>query len=128
MKAADEEEEKGKGPLEVLSHHVLDYLDARRDLFVLSIIETGLNLSSGIVSLAVWGFFGMMILFFIGIGGAISLGTLLNQPALGYFLVAGIFFLIATLTLSIIRSYIRKTLTQSVLKLIRENQPDEENS
>lgn len=127
MKAADEEEEKGKGPLEVLSHHVLDYLDARRDLFVLSIVETGLNLSSGIVSLAVWGFFGIMILFFVGIGGAISLGTLLNQPALGYFLVAGIFFLIATLTLSIIRSYIRKTLTESVLKLIRENQPDEEN-
>lgn len=127
MKAVDEEEEREKGPLEVLTHHALDYLDARRDLFVLSIIETGLNLSSGIVSLAVWGFFGIMILFFVGIGGAISLGALLNQPALGYFLVAGIFTLIATLTLSIIRTYIRKTLTESVLKLIRENQPDEEN-
>lgn len=125
MEAATEEK---KAHLEMLSHHVLDYLDARRDLFVLSIIEKGLSLSSSIISTAVWGFFGVMMLLFLGIGSAIYLGNLLQQPAIGYFLVAGVFFVIAILTVTLVRSYVRKLLTQSVIKLIRENQFDENNA
>lgn len=125
MEAVTEEK---KAHLELLSHHVLDYLDARRDLFILSMIEKGLSLSSSMISLAVWGFFGVMTLLFVGIGAAIFLGSWLQQPALGYFLVAGVFLLLAFLTVTIVRSYVRQLLTQSVLKLIRENQLDDEDN
>lgn len=125
MEAATEEK---KAHLELLSHHVLDYLDARRDLFILSLIEKGLSLSSSMISLAVWGFFGVMTLLFVGIGAAIFLGNWLQQPALGYFLVAGVFLLVAFLTVTLVRSYVRQLLTQSVLKLIRENQLNDEDN
>lgn len=124
MEAATEEK---KAHLEMLSHHVLDYLDTRRDLFILSLIEKGLSVSSSIISTAVWGFFGIMVLLFLGLGSAIYLGTLLNHPAIGYFLVAGVFLVIAGLTIALVRSYVRQLLTQSVLKLIHENQLDENN-
>jgi len=125
MEAATEEK---KAHLELLSEHVLDYLDTRRDLFMLSLIEKGLSVSSSIISTAVWGFFGIMVLLFLGLGSAIYLGILLNYLALGYFLVAGIFLIIAGLTIALVRSYVRQLLTQSVLKLIHENQLDENDS
>jgi hypothetical protein len=125
MEAATEEK---KANLEMLSHHVLDYLDTRRDLFILSLIEKGLSVSSSIISTAVWGFFGIMVLLFLGLGSAIYLGTLLKNPAIGYFLVAGMFLIIAGFTIALVRSYVRQLLTQSVLKLIHENQLDENDS
>ncbi len=115
-----------KSHLELLFHHVLEYLDTRRDLFLLSLTEKGLSLSSSIISVLVWAFFGAITLLFIGIGAAIWIGSQLNAPALGYFFVAGLFLLLSGLTIAITRNFVRKILTQTIFKLIQENNTSDE--
>ncbi len=115
-----------KSHLELLAQHVLEYLDTRRDLFLLSLTEKGLSLSSSIISVLVWAFFGAITLVFLGIGAAIWIGSQLNAPALGYFFVAGMFVLLSGVIVAITRNFVRKILTKTIFTLIQDNNTSDE--
>lgn len=102
--------------LQSLFSNVSSYLDTRWDLLLLNVTERSVGVLSGIAAATVAAVFGFMSLLFLGIAGAVWLGQLLDEPALGYLIVAGIFLIILAIVFTIARNYIK----QSVFKLVLE--------
>ena len=108
-----------------LSAHIIEYLDTRWDLFVLQLTEKGMNAVSGIVSGLLMALFGSIILIFLSIGAAISIGEALDNPAAGYFIMAGVFLLLLILLTIFARNYIRTAVSSSILESIKDDDLDE---
>lgn len=109
-----------------LTAHIIEYLDTRWDLFLLQLTEKGVNAVTGIVSGLVMVLFGSIILIFVSIGAAISLGQWLDSPAAGYFIMAGVFLILLFLMTMFARNYIRVAVSNSLLESIKDHDTDDE--
>ncbi len=114
-----------KSRLELLAGHVLEYLDTRWDLIMLTLTEKALAAISNLVTGLMWALFGGIALLFACIGWAIWLGERLGNPAAGFFIVAGVFLLLLVIVLIFARTYIRTVVTDAVLKSIQDDDENE---
>jgi len=114
-----------KARLELLAGHVLEYLDTRWDLIMLTLTEKALAAISNLVTGLMWALFGGIALLFACIGWAIWLGERLGNPAAGFFIVAGVFLLLLVIVLIFARTYIRTVVTDAVLKSIQDDDENE---
>lgn len=110
-----------KSRVEELARHFMEYLDTRWDLIVLSITERGMAAASSMITGFLLAFFGGIALIFASIGAAILIGRNMDNPAAGYFIMAGIFLIIMVLALVFARNYIRTVVTNSVLEAIKDD-------
>jgi membrane protein implicated in regulation of membrane protease activity len=117
-----------KSRLELFADHILAYLDTRWDLIMLNLTEKGLAAASGIVTGLLLAFFGSIVLLFVGIGTAIWIGMRLDNPAAGYFIVAGILLLLLGLAIALSRNYVHNVIAQSIIESIKEDEEDEKAS
>jgi hypothetical protein len=108
--------------LETLANHVVDYVDTRWDLLVLNFTEKGVGVISGVVAGLVASFFGFIALIFAGVGAAKWLGIYMNNPIVGYFIVAGVSLLFLIIAFTAGRSYIRNAVVKFVLITLREGE------
>lgn len=107
--------------LEMLSRHVMEYIDTRWELIQLNLGERGLAAATTLVSGLLLTFFGGIILVFVSIGGAIWIGQKLQNPAVGFFIMAGFFTVLMALALFFARNYIRTYITTMVLESIKDD-------
>ena len=117
--------DESRSRLGELSSHIIEYLDTRWDLFLLQLTEKGMNALSSIISGLLAVLFGSIILIFASIGVAISIGRALDNPAAGYFIVAGIFVVLLILGIVFAHAYVRNVVSTSILKSIKDSDPDE---
>ncbi len=110
-----------KSRLDELARHFMEYLDTRWDLIVLAITERGMAAASSVITGLLLAFFGGIALVFASIGAAIWIGRNLDNPAAGYFVMAGVFLVILVLALVFARNYLRTVVTDSVLEAIKDD-------
>ncbi len=108
-----------------LTAHIIEYLDTRWDLFLLQLTEKSLNAVTGIVTGLLSVLFGSIVIIFACIGAAISIGRWLDNPAAGYFIMAGILVILLILTNLFARAIIRTKVSNSILESIKDDDINE---
>ena len=111
--------------LEMLTRNIIEYVDTRWEIIQLNLTERGLAASATIVSGLMLTLFGSIILVFVSIGTAIWLGQELRNPAMGFFIMAGVLTIFMGLALLFARSYIRTYITNIVLDSIKDEDDEE---
>ena len=117
--------DESRSRLGELSAHIIEYLDTRWDLFLLQLTEKGMNALSSIVAGLLLVLFGSIVLIFASIGAAISIGSALDNPAAGYFIIAGVFVVLLILGTMFARNYVRNVVSTSILESIKDDDFDE---
>lgn len=120
--------DESRSRLGELSAHIIEYLDTRWDLFLLQLTEKGMNALSSIISGLLLVFFGSIILVFASIGAAIYIGQAMDNPAAGFFIMAGIFMVVLILGIIFARNYVRTVISTSILESIKDDDYDEVNT
>ena len=111
--------------LEMLTRNIIEYVDTRWEIIQLNLTERGMAASATIVSGLMLTFFGSIILVFVSIGTAIWLGQELRNPAMGFFIMAGVLTIFMALALLFARNYIRTYITNIVLDSIKDEDDEE---
>jgi len=111
--------------IDSLYKHLLEYIDTRWDLIVLNLTEKLLRIISELVTGFILAIFGGIALVFLSIGAAIWLCLVLNNPFVGYFIMAGVFIFILVLALVFARNYLRTRVINSVLESIQDDDETE---
>lgn len=117
--------DESRSRLGELSAHIIEYLDTRWDLFLLQLTEKSMNALSSIISGLLLVLFGSIVLIFASVGAAISIGEALNNPAAGYFIMAGVFVVLLGLGIIFARNYVRNVISTSILDSIKDKDTDE---
>lgn len=117
----EEEQTRTKTKLEQLGEDALAYVETRIELVVLDVAERAANAAASAVSLILLLAFILLILFFSGMGVAIWLGGILNNPAAGYFIVAAFFIVSLVLLQLFAGSWVRDTIINKTLEEIQNN-------
>lgn len=110
--------------LETFTRNIIEYLDTRWEIIQLNITERGLSVLTTLVSGLLLTFFGSIILVFASIGAAILIGQRLENPAIGFFVMAGVFIVLMVLTVVFARNYIRTYITDTVLESIKDEEDE----
>ncbi len=118
--------EESRFRLESLSEHVIEYIDTRWDLMLLTLTEKGISALSSLIIGMLTALFGSIAVVFAGIGTAIWLGQILNNPAVGYFIMAGVFLVMLGGALLFAQTYLRTSITNVVLDSIKDNDENDE--
>lgn len=116
--------DESRSRLGELSAHIIEYLDTRWDLFLLQLTEKGMNVLSSIISGLLLVLFGTIVVIFVSIGAAISIGQALDSPAAGYFIMAGIFMVLLVIGIIFARNYVRNIVSTSILESIKDDDYD----
>jgi|GEM_PF-328046 len=77
--------------IEDLVDHIKDYLDTRRELFVLKMFNKIFTIVSNTVIGSVLGFLGIVVFLFLSVGAAMWVGSLMENAYTGFFIVAGFY-------------------------------------
>jgi hypothetical protein len=111
--------EELKTKTEKLTDDIGEYLDTYYKLAVVNVTEKVSEISAGSFLAFAVCILGSIVLFFLGIGAAIWIGSSMSNPVAGYFIVAGIFLvLMATLFMlrkKVIAPFIRNIIIRKIL-------------
>ncbi len=110
--------------LETFTRNIMEYLDTRWEIIQLNITERGLSVVTTLASGLLVTIFGSIILVLASIGTAIWIGQHLENPAIGFFIMAGVFIVMLTLVLVFARNYIRTYITDTVLESIKDEEDE----
>lgn len=109
-------EEKNK--LEKMFTDIKDYAETRIDIIALNTQDKASQVISSVASIAILGTLGLFILLFASVGAAWSLGEYLNSPSIGFFSVAGFYFLLMLVLFVNREKWIKLPIINAILKKI----------
>jgi hypothetical protein len=115
-------EEKNK--LEKMFTDIKEYAETRLDIVVLDAQDKATHVISSIASAAIMGTLGLLILMFLSIGAAWSLGEYLESPSIGFFSVAGFYLLVALILFLNREKWIKLPIINSIIKKITFHEDD----
>ncbi len=103
-----------------LKAHVGEYVNTYVQLTKAKATQAAANASSAMTVMIGALFFGLFFLQFIFLGLAWWIGSLLNSPAAGYFIVAGLFLLIIILLFAMRKKYIGPLVRNAIISIMYE--------
>lgn len=104
-----------------LTGHIREYIETQIDIVKLDAADATASAASSMVSWIAITILGLFTLILLSIGGAIGLGYILENFAVGFFIVAA-FYLLVTLILYFNRhNWIRIPLVNVIIKNIYNN-------
>lgn len=109
-------EEKNK--LEQLFFDMKEYAETRFDIAVLNVQDKVAEVLSSMASAIVAVVFLVFIIFFISVGAAWWIGQALENPAAGFFCIAGFYLLVAIVVLMNKEKWIKLPIINALLKKI----------
>jgi len=86
-----------KTKAEDLTTHVGDLLDTYYQLGVANLTQKAARTAGGLFIFIISCFIALCVMVFVGIGLSIWVGSLVNSPVAGYFIVAGFYLLLLAL-------------------------------
>ncbi|WP_036678111.1 phage holin family protein [Daejeonella oryzae] len=107
-----EEEEPG------LVDKVKEYIRIRKDLAMLMIADKASQAAGGLISGAILIFLGFFVFLFANFGLGYYLSEIIGNSYAGFFIVAGIYLLIAIIVLLVKENSIEKPFANRVIKKI----------
>ncbi|HXD92850.1 MAG TPA: phage holin family protein [Bacteroidia bacterium] len=81
-------------PFEKLTENLKEYANTRYDIVTLKITQKAANIGSQTIAILLIGVLIIMFILFINIAVALYLSSLLNSRYIGFFIVAGFYFVL----------------------------------
>jgi len=108
-----------------LTESITEYIQSYYKLTLLNAADKATTITATTMASLVMIFLGIFVLFFGGIALAIWLGNLLDDPALGYLLVAGFFLLVIIIIVLFKKKLVFPIIRDSLInKLYEPNDQD----
>ena len=108
-----------------LTESITEYIQSYYKLTLLNAADKATTISATTMAALVMIFLGIFVLFFGGIALAIWLGNLLDDPALGYLLVAGFFLLVIIIMVLFKKKLVFPIIRDSLINKLYE--PNDQN-
>jgi hypothetical protein len=108
-----------------LAESITEYIQSLYKLTLLNAADKATTISATTMAALVMIFLGIFVLFFGGIALAIWLGNLLDDPALGYLLVAGFFLLVIIIMVLFKKKLVFPIIRDSLINKLYE--PNDQN-
>ena len=103
-----------------LTESITEYIQSYYKLTLLNAADKATTIGAATLASVTAIFLGIFVLFFGGIALAIWLGDLLDSPALGYLIVAGIFLLIIIIIVALKKRIVFPMIRDSLIKKLYE--------
>ena len=84
--------EEETNPFEKLTDNLKEYANTRYDIITLKVTQKAANIGSQITTILLIGMMISLFLLFINIGVALYLSAIFNNRYIGFFIVAGFYF------------------------------------
>lgn len=108
-----------------LTDSVTDYIQTYYKLTVLNAADKATSIAAATLASLTIALLGIFVLLFGGIALGIWLGNLLDNPALGYLLVAGIFLLLIIVVIAFRKKLVFPIIRNKLINLLYE--PNDQN-
>lgn len=106
-------------PIDLLFEKAEDYSKTSIELLKLNVINKSADVLSSVTSLIAIGIVVALFTLFLNIGLGLYIGKLLGEYYLGFFIVSGFYFLLATIIYLLKEKYIKEKITDLIItKLI----------
>ncbi len=109
-------EEKNK--VEKLFTDVKEYAETKLDLVALNVQDKSSNLMGSAASILVVGIVILFILLFLSLGVALIIGHCFHNPSIGFFFIAGFYFLVGLVVYFSRNKWIKTPVINALLKKI----------
>jgi hypothetical protein len=103
-----------------LSGHVTDFIETYFELITVKIAQKSINFTASVINISILALFGFLVIFFLSLGLAWWLGTLLNNRAAGFFIVGGIYLLCIILFILMKKNTVLPFLRNLLTRMIYE--------
>ncbi|HMT27852.1 MAG TPA: phage holin family protein [Bacteroidia bacterium] len=113
--------ETTKSRINELSGNIREYIETRIDILKLDAADTTASAASTMVSWVAVLIVALLVLLLITLGGAIAIGTLIQNMAGGFFIMAGAYCLIILIIYFNRENWIRKPVLNAIIKNIYDN-------
>jgi|SRR5699024_8646061 len=100
--------------IEQLNHNIQAFAKAKLEYYELKILKKATRKASKLVNALIFGFVFFMILLFVSVGCAILIGQEMDDLYLGFFIVAGGYFILFLCFLLFGRHFVKKRLLKSI--------------
>jgi hypothetical protein len=110
----------------ILKRDFTKYIELKIDVFKLEFIKAFSNIYTKIITIWVVLLVALIVFSFMLVGLALYLGQLWGKPYLGFFTVAGIFFLIALIFILLRRVFLTNPIIKTFVETLFENKIDKE--
>lgn len=108
-----------------LTDSISDYVQSSYKLALLNAADKATGIAASTLASVVIAFLGIFVLFFAGIALGVWLGNLLNNPALGYLLVAALFTMIIVIIVAMRKRIVFPMIRDKLInKLYEQNDQD----
>lgn len=104
-----------------LTGHLREYIETQIDIVKLDAADASASAASSMVSWIAITILGLFTLILLSIGGAIGLGYMMNNYAIGFFIVAGFYLLITLIIYFNRQNWIRIPLLNVLIKNFYNN-------
>lgn len=108
-----------------LTDSISDYIQTYYKVTLLNAADKATGITASTISSVVVVFLGIFVLLFSGIALGIWLGSLLDNPALGYLLVAVLYLLIIIIVVAMRKKIVFPMIRNSIIKKLYE--PNDQN-
>ena len=103
-----------------LTDSITEYIQSYYKLTLLNAADKATSLAASTLASVAIVFLGIFVLFFGGIALAIWLGNLLDDPALGYLLVAGFFLLVIIIIVALKKKIVFPVIRDNLINKLYE--------
>jgi hypothetical protein len=107
-----------KSKIQRLTELGMNFIENQIELTKLSVAETAVKSSDKVLSISIISIFSFFILVFMSLGTALWLGKVLNDMASGFFVVAAIYVVLMILILVLVKPYISKQISHSIINAL----------
>ncbi|MFO8146766.1 MAG: phage holin family protein [Bacteroidota bacterium] len=119
--------EKLTNSIQELKDSVRSFAESNVEYYKLSLYKKVVKTATSLVTAVLIGFFGIFFLLFLSIAVAVHISAVLDQPSVGFYIVAGFYLLIIIFILVIGRKLIeKKFLLKSSRKIFKDKTPPDE--
>lgn len=115
--------EENKNVFSDLGKGVVDYAESWYKLTILSGTRKATQAAAFLLTILSVVFLGLFVLFFAGLALGIWLGTLLNNPSVGYVLVAALFLVIMFTLIGLRNKIVFPFIRDAIIRKLYENKP-----
>lgn len=118
------EKERDQGPLGKFAGHMKEYLEVRMDLVALNFQDRMAEITASFTFAVVVGVLTAVMLLFLSMAGAFLLGRMMENTALGFFLVAAFYALLGILAALFKNQWIKSPIINFLMRKININETD----
>ena len=105
-----------------LSENIREYVETRIDLIKLETADSGASAVSSMMSWLVIGLIGFLVVLMATIGAAIGIGYMVENFALGFFIVTGFYLLVGLVLYANRNNWLRKPFINIIIKNLYDNE------